>query len=130
MKLLLDTHVWLWSHSDSKRLSPRTLRALRATSNELWLSPISVWELGRLADRGKLPLRGSFTEWIERMLDLTRPIEAPLTQRVALATRAIELPHQDPMDRFIAATANAYDLVLVTADEQLLAGRGFKTLEA
>ncbi|MBA3463231.1 MAG: type II toxin-antitoxin system VapC family toxin [Deltaproteobacteria bacterium] len=117
MKLLLDTHVWLWSLADTARLSKRTLRMLHASSTELWLSPISVRELGDLSDGGKFEHRGSFTEWIEQILERTRPIEAALDHRVALATRAIALTHNDPMDRFLAATARVYDLVLVTADE-------------
>jgi PIN domain nuclease of toxin-antitoxin system len=64
------------------------------------------------------------------LFERSRPTEAPLTHRVALATREIVVPHKDPMDRFLAATAKVYDLVLVTADADLLAGRGFKTLAA
>ena len=45
MKLLLDTHIWLWSVLEPHRLSRRVAKALQDSSNELWLSPISIWEL-------------------------------------------------------------------------------------
>ena len=54
--------------------------------------------------------------------------EAPLNHEVALASRAITVGHEDPADRFLAATAAIYDLVLATADARLLAGKGFRTL--
>ena len=54
--------------------------------------------------------------------------EAPLNHEVALNSRNIKVAHEDPADRFLAATAAVYDLVLATADERLLAGKGFRTL--
>lgn len=56
------------------------------------------------------------------------PREAPLTHEVARRSRLVELPHQDPADRFLAGTAAALELTLVTADAQLLAGRGFSVM--
>ena len=44
MRLLLDTHIWLWNFQDQRRLGRRVLRALQDRQNELWLSPMSVWE--------------------------------------------------------------------------------------
>ena len=52
MKLLLDTHIWVWSLSEPSRLSPGVTRALDSKSSELWLSPISLWELGILVEKG------------------------------------------------------------------------------
>ncbi len=45
MKLLLDTHIWLWSVSSPHRLTPKVRRALEKPGHELWLSPISTWEV-------------------------------------------------------------------------------------
>ena len=56
--------------------------------------------------------------------------EAPITHEIARATRRVELSHEDPADRFLAATAQVLDLSLVTADERLLAGRGYPVLAA
>ncbi len=51
MKLLLDTHIWLWSALDPARLSRRVAAALENPTNELWLSPISLWEVLTLCNR-------------------------------------------------------------------------------
>jgi PIN domain nuclease of toxin-antitoxin system len=56
--------------------------------------------------------------------------EAPLTHEVALASDAVALPHRDPADTFLAATAKVYDLTLVTADENLLRGKGYPVLSS
>lgn len=120
MKLLLDTHIWLWSLLDPERLTPKVRDALKSPDNELWLSPISVWEALMLVDRGRLSVTGDATQWVEDMVRALPRREAPLTYQVAVESRRVPLPHQDPADRFLAATAVVYELTLVTADERLL----------
>lgn len=118
MKLLLDTHIWLWSLQDPKHLGKRVLQELRDPANELWLSPISTWEALVLHAKGKIRLHGNLTEWVANS---TAPFhEAPLTHEIALASRELKMQHQDPVDRFLAATAKILDLTLVTADTNLL----------
>lgn len=128
LRLLLDTHVWLWSRLAPERLAGRHARELADARNELWLSPISVWETLLLAERGRLELAGEPAAWIRRALESVPLREAALTREVALASRALDLPHQDPADRFIAASAAVHELTLVTADERLLGSTGFQTL--
>ena len=132
MKLLLDTHVWLWSHTAPKRLSRRTSAALVSLRNELWLSPVSIWEFLWLAGRGRVQVQAGLTpeSWVREALTRAPLHDAPMTRDVAMRSRTIGLDHEDPADRFLAATAAEYDLVLVTADDRLLAGRGFRTLAA
>ncbi len=118
MRLLLDTHIWLWSLQDPKRLGRRVQQELRNPANELWLSPISTWEALTLHAKGKIRLHGNLAEWVA---DATAPLlEAPLTHEIALAARELTLRQQDPADRFLAATAQVLDLTLVTADAGLL----------
>ena len=119
MKLLLDTHVWLWSILDAARLSNRTREALAAQENELWLSPISLWETLLLAERGRLKLDAEPHAWVRQARNAAPVVEAPLTFDVALASRSIALSHEDPADRFIAASAKVYGLTLATADKHL-----------
>jgi len=132
MKLLLDTHVWLWSHVTPERLSKRAASALASSRNELWLSPVSVWEFMLLAERGRIRVQGHMSPetWVREALTRAPLHDAPLTRDVALRSRTIQLGHEDPADRFLAATAAAYDLVLVTADERMLRGKGFRCLAA
>jgi len=120
LKLLLDTHIWIWSVLAPDRLSPQVATALESAENELWLSPISLWELLLLVEKGRLHLDMEPLAWIERALDLAPLQEAPLTGEVALRSRTVDLPHQDPADRFLAATAVVYGMTLVTADENIL----------
>jgi PIN domain nuclease of toxin-antitoxin system len=128
VRLLLDTHIWLWSHLDPDRLSRRVTQALIADDVELWLSPVSVWEFLLLAEKGRVSVRGKPRAWVEAALAKVPMHEAHLNFEVALHSRAIQTDHDDPADRFLAATAAVYDLTLVTSDQRLLRGKGFRTL--
>lgn len=121
MKFLLDTHIWLWNSLQPSRLTPRVARELDNPENELWLSPVSLWELRLLYDKGRVRLIPDAVNWINESLARMNLREAPLTFEVALAVSAMNLPHNDPADGFIAATAKVFGLTLVTADEQLAA---------
>ena len=125
MRLLLDTHIWLWILHDPKRLGKRVLLELRNEANELWLSPISTWEALTLNLKGRIHLHGDLREWLARATAGTR--EAPLTHEIALTARQLRL-HQDPAGRILAATAQVLDLILVTADERLMGLGNIKTL--
>ena len=128
MRLLLDTHIWLWSLLEPGRLSRRVKRELADPASELWLSPISVWELSVMLRRGRVRLEHDFHEWVETALKRAPLREAPVTNDVAMATYDIDLPHRDPADRFLAATATVFDLTLVTGDKRLIAAKGIATL--
>ena len=128
MKLLLDTHIWLWGLLEPERLAPKVRRALQAQENELWLSPISVWEALVLVERGRLTVTRPAAEWVEQMVQALPRREAPLTHEIALVSRQMALSHQDPADRFIAATARVMGLTLVTADQRLLHSKEYAVL--
>ncbi len=123
MRLLLDTHIWVWSALDRARLSARLTAALENPQNELWLSPISLWEVLTLCQKSRLTLHPNPQAWIANALDVVPMREAPITYQVAQETARVQLPHRDPADRFLVATARVFDLTLVTADEQLLKAR-------
>ena len=128
MRLLLDTHIWLWSRLEPAHLAKRLRRTLEDKANELWLSPLSVWETLLLAEKGRITLTPTAQEWVAVALGKAPMKEAPLTSEVVLAMTQIHLPHRDPVDHFLAATARAFELTLVTADKRLLQGTGFATL--
>lgn len=130
MRLLLDTHVWLWSLVDAGRLSRRVRGALARSGSELWLSPISLWELLVLAERGRVRLDDEPRRWVREALGRSPVREAALGHEVALRSRDVALSHPDPADRFLVATALVYELTLVTADERLLDARACPTLAA
>ena len=126
MRLLLDTHILIWSRLSPEQLSEAATEALQDEDNELWYSPISVWEILLLAEKKRLRIKSDPYAWVERALDGLR--EAPLNKHVAMESRRLNLPHKDPADRFIAATALVYDLILVTADQKLLECPKLKSL--
>ena len=128
MKLLLDTHIWIWTRLQPDRLSSPVVKALEDPENELWLSPLSIWELSNLVDKGRIVLNTGVEDWVARAMQAVPLKEAAITHEVALETRRVQLPHRDPVDRFLAATAKVYELTLVTADERLLGSKAFSVL--
>lgn|SRR5512146_492844 len=128
MKLLLDTHIWLWSILAPEHLSARVRRALRDPGNDLWLSPISTWELTVLAAKGRLVLQEDVAQWTAKALAAAPLREAALTHEIVLETTKLRLPHRDPADYFLGATARVMDLILVTADHRLIQARQFRVL--
>jgi PIN domain nuclease of toxin-antitoxin system len=125
LKLLLDTHIWLWAIHDPRQLGKRLLREIHNEENELWLSPISTWEALTLHAKRRVNLGADLDQWLAQATAGTR--EAPLTHEIALAAGMLPL-HADPADRFIAATAQVLDLVLATADRRLLGLGEIRTL--
>lgn len=130
MKLLLDTHIMLWAMLEPERLNRRVNAELRNQENEIWLSPISVWETMILAEKGRVVLKPDAATWLRTVLSRVDLREARVNHEVALKSRDVRLKHQDPADRFLAATAMVYQLTLVTADRQLFGCRDISVLRA
>ena len=128
MKLLLDTHVILWSAAEPEKLPAKIAGELEEESNELWFSSISVWEILLLAEKGRVVVKADHEKSIRKMFKKLPFREAVINQEVAIQSRKINLPHQDPADRFLVATAIVYDLTLVTADRRLIDAKGFPVL--
>ena len=118
--LLLDTNIWLWYVFESPALSNELRQKIDASAGDCWISPVSIWELGLLVERGRVRLDTNVRQWAEDALSEFPLQDAPLTREVALAVGEIDLPHRDPADHFLAATAVVYELTLVTTDTRLL----------
>jgi PIN domain nuclease of toxin-antitoxin system len=129
MKLLLDTHIWIWSVGEPQRLSPRVAKALEDVQNQLWLSPVSIWEALLLHRKGRLKVPEGFSTWVTRALTTMPLTEAPLNFEVAAALTEVSLPHADPADHFLAASAKAFGLTLITSDRILLRTREISVME-
>jgi PIN domain nuclease of toxin-antitoxin system len=119
-KLLLDTHILLWSLLEPERLSDKVTRELENRANEIWISPITTWEIIILAEKGRVELNDEPVAWMQNVLNSMPFKQAAVNHEVAMQSRLIKLPHEDPADRFIAASAAVYDLILVTADQYLI----------
>ena len=120
MKLLLDTHIWIWTVLEPRRLSSRVAKELTNPENQLWISAISAWELMLLHRKKRIDLGEDAGSWVERARGLLQLNEAPLTIDVALEVASLNLPHGDPADHFLVATAKVFGLTLVTADKRLI----------
>jgi PIN domain nuclease of toxin-antitoxin system len=102
---------------------------LEDQNNDLFISPITIWEALILAEKGRINLGPSPIEWIDEALRRTPVQELPLSCAIAVKSRTLELPHQDPADRFIAATAWEHDLILITEDGKLNQSHQVKLLK-
>jgi len=129
VRLLLDTHIWIWSLVAPERLTPVVRKALSDADSELWLSAVSVWETLVLVRKGRLTVAGaSGVEWVRQALGHSPVREAPMSFEIAIASERLALDHWDPADRFIAATSQVLEATLVTADERLIGCRHITVL--
>ena len=120
MKLLLDTHIWLWMINKPQKIKQPVRRLLANPRNEVYLSPVSVWEIILLARGGRL---GKFKDpcpWFDQAFAASKLLEAPITQEVSLEMGRFEVAHADPADRWLIATARTYGCKLVTEDEKII----------
>lgn len=116
MKLLLDTHVFIWLSSEPERLPRQLYQALSDHQHEIWISVASVWEISIKVAKGKL----SFP--IASIIDQIREMKAGLLSISALhALHASSLPplHADPFDRMLVAQARLEGMTLVTVDRTI-----------
>ena len=128
MKLLLDTHVFLWLIENNKRLSDRYRQAIQNPNNEKYLSVVSVWECTIKYQVGKLKFPSSPeiylpTQRREHLIKSLIVDENSVAQLISLP-----LAHKDPFDRLIMAQALQHDLVIMTEDKAILAYREIKFL--
>jgi PIN domain nuclease of toxin-antitoxin system len=128
MRILLDTHIFIWYVLGSPRLSETLQNVLTDETNQLWLSPISIWEALLLAEKKRVTLQPDPITWIEESLQQIDIREALLSKEIAILSRQIDLDHQDPADRFIAATAVYYALTLATVDRHLVSATWLNTI--
>ena len=115
MRLLLDTHAFLWWLADDAQLGPKARAAIADERSVVFVSAASVWEIAVKRRTGKLDAPGDVAEWIERC-DF-----APLSIDVEHAVAAAELPphHRDPFDRMLVAQAQLEELTLVARDDAI-----------
>jgi PIN domain nuclease of toxin-antitoxin system len=128
MNLLLDTHIWIWNDLEPWKITSDVNRELASPENQLWLSPVSVWETIVLLEKRRISLKQDFGQWVDESVKALQLQEAALTWEVAHELRFTLLGHRDPADRFLVATAKVYDFTLVTADERLLSAPGLNVL--
>jgi PIN domain nuclease of toxin-antitoxin system len=121
MKLLLDTHIFIWWADEPEKLSPAALFALEDEANELILSVASVWEMQIKIQLGKLKLSLPLKELVKTQQETNNLTISPVALTHVLALDALPLHHKDPFDRLLIAQSIEEDLTLVSADSQFSA---------
>jgi PIN domain nuclease of toxin-antitoxin system len=121
MKLLVDTHVWLWLQVSPERIDAQTLALLADTANDVLLSAASAWEIAIKHALGRLPLPVPPAQYVPSRMSRSGVTALPVLHAHAL--RVAELPphHRDPFDRLLVAQAQHEGLTLVTNDRELAA---------
>ena len=116
MKLLLDTHCWLWLESDPDRFRAAVRRRLEDPATELWLSAASVWEMAIKVRLGKLELPERLDRYVPARLRRSAVGSLPVRLEHALEVASLPAHHSDPFDRMLVAQARCERLTLLTAD--------------
>jgi PIN domain nuclease of toxin-antitoxin system len=119
MKLLLDTHVWLWLQSARQRIKPSVLELLADTDNVLLLSAASAWEIAIKYSIGRLDLPAPPDEYVMARMGQSGTLSLPVDPRHALHVAKLPMHHRDPFDRLLIAQAQLEHAVLVTVDPQI-----------
>ena len=117
MRLLLDTHSFIWWSSNSSKLSPRVLALCTDPSNILLLSMVSVWEMQIKQQTGKLQLSMPLAHLIAGHQQANNLQILPIELNHVLALDTLPPEHKDPFDRLLIAQAIVEDIALVSHDE-------------
>ena len=121
MRLLLDTHVFLWYITADPKL-PTTFRAASQDSaNEVYLSVASVWEAVIKYHLGKLPLAAPPAEYLPRQRDVHRIASLPIDEGAMSHLASLPPLHRDPFDRLLVAQALQYGMTIATVDPEVAA---------
>ena len=116
MRLLLDTHTFLWFAAGSSRLSPIARRHIEDPSHELLLSIVSLWEMAIKISLDRLDLGEPMGECVEKQLPLSSIVLLEINPRHVHVTADLKFHHRDPFDRLLAAPCIVDDLDFVSAD--------------
>jgi PIN domain nuclease of toxin-antitoxin system len=116
LKLLLDTHVFLWAISGDDRLTPSQFAAFQNPDNELWFSMASAWEVFLKISTGKLQLSGEPQTFLREQLTLNRVSLLPIRFEHVAQVARLPWHHSDPFDRLLIAQAQWEKWPVVTSD--------------
>lgn len=115
MRVLLDTHVWLWMLAAPERLG-HAAPVLEDTRNELLLSAASVWEIAIKTSVGRMELPLPASRYVPERMRRTGVVSVPIEAAHALAVADLPLLHRDPFDRLLVAQARHLGVPIATAD--------------
>ena len=120
MKLLLDTHPFLWSIWEPARFSAKASAVYFDPTNTRYLSYASVWEMTIKFQLGKMPFSSPPSDWIEKTCRNQAISLLPIVLEDILALEKLPLLHRDPFDRLLVAQASTQGMILMTKDQEIL----------
>jgi PIN domain nuclease of toxin-antitoxin system len=116
MRVLLDTHAFLWWIDDSPQLSDRARATIAEGSNDLFLSAASGWEIAIKAQLGKIRVQGELDAFMAAQLHQNNISVLSIQLAHALHVASLPLLHRDPFDRLLVAQGRLEDMPILTAD--------------
>ena len=119
MRILADTHTFLWFVTDAAQLSAKAKTILEARDTERFFSIASVWEIAIKTNLGKLTLRKPLEEFLPEQLAVNRFTLLNIAAEHAFRAGRLPLHHHDPFDRMLVAQCLAENLPLVSSDDAL-----------
>jgi len=123
-KYLLDTHIFLWWMSDADQLSQEVFDIISDTSNQIYISSATIWEIAIKEALGKLKVDADLNSTIEA----NGFIELKISAICANATKKLEQIHRDPFDRMLISQAIEGDMTLITVDRFIVQYKNVKNL--
>jgi PIN domain nuclease of toxin-antitoxin system len=123
-RYLLDTHIFLWWMSDADQLSQEVFDTISNTSNQIYISSASIWEIAIKESLGKLKVDADLSSAIEA----NGFIELKISAICANATKNLEQIHRDPFDRMLIAQSIEGDMTLITVDRYIVQYKDVKVL--
>jgi PIN domain nuclease of toxin-antitoxin system len=119
--IILDTHILIWWVNQSDRLQAGTLQRIETESDAVAVSAISLWEIAKLVQGGRLQLSIPVEDWIEQALAYPKVVVVPLSPVIAVESTRLPQPfHKDPADEIIVASARVLACPLITYDGKIL----------
>lgn len=119
MKLLLDTHAFLWWNMDSPQLSPHAKEMIASSESDVYLSAASTWEIAIKCRKGKLILPESPEKYVISRLSYYGFEPLPIHISHTLKTYSLPMIHTDPFDRLLIAQCELENMSIVSADEYI-----------
>jgi len=116
MKILLDTHIFLWFISGDIQLETDVRDEIREPNNEIYLSVVSIWEAIVKYQLGKLPLPEHPATYLPKQRDLHQITSLNLDESSVVQLAKLPALHRDPFDRMLICQALQYGFTIVTVD--------------
>ena len=118
MKVLLDTHCWLWWLAEPEKLSDKVIGIIGSPDNEIFISSASSWEIAIKYASGKLPLPEKPEHYVMSRLQRDGFMTLKIEHLHALKAGALPLHHNDPFDRMLIAQAQVEKIPIITSDKK------------